>query len=243
MISYSGCIIGEAQDNFGISLAGLGDMNGDGNADFVVGAHHANPGGENSGRASVFSGIDGTELWSLPGPAAYDEFGISVANVGDLNDDGFDDVAVGAHLHDYSGENAGAVFIYLLGDADGDGYNYPCDNCPQVTNFVQEDSDADGVGDSCDNCQSMFNPDQADADGDGIGDVCDYVCGDADGNTVVNITDAVALIQYIFNGGPAPEPLLAGDANCDLATNITDAVYLINYIFNSGPVPCAACAK
>ena len=38
-------------------------------------------------------------------------------------------------------------------------------------------------------------------------------CGDADGNEIVNITDAVALIQYIFNEGPAPEPLLAGDAD------------------------------
>lgn len=68
-----------------------------------------------------------------------------------------------------------------------------------------------------------------------------YLCGDADGNGVANITDAVHIISYIFAGGPPPSPLEAGDANCDGLSNITDAVYLIQYIFNSGPAPCAAC--
>jgi hypothetical protein len=68
-----------------------------------------------------------------------------------------------------------------------------------------------------------------------------YVCGDANGDAAVNISDAVSLIAYIFAGGPAPSPLLAGDANCDSAVNISDAVYLIAYIFAGGPAPCAAC--
>jgi len=63
-------------------------------------------------------------------------------------------------------------------------------------------------------------------------------CGDADGDKVVNIGDAVYLINYIFKGGPAPEPLGSGDANCDTIVNIGDAVYLINYIFKGGPEPC-----
>jgi hypothetical protein len=66
-----------------------------------------------------------------------------------------------------------------------------------------------------------------------------YVPGDADGNGVVNISDAVFLINYIFGGGPAPEPLAAGDADCNGVVNITDAVYLIEYIFGGGPPPCA----
>ncbi len=64
-----------------------------------------------------------------------------------------------------------------------------------------------------------------------------YVTGDANGDSVVNITDAVYLIQYIFAGGPEPVPLVSGDANCDGTVNITDAVYLINYIFGGGPPP------
>jgi hypothetical protein len=65
-----------------------------------------------------------------------------------------------------------------------------------------------------------------------------YVKGDANGDGAVDISDAVYLIQYIFAGGPAPNPLLAGDANCDGAVDISDAVYLIQYIFAGGPAPC-----
>jgi hypothetical protein len=67
------------------------------------------------------------------------------------------------------------------------------------------------------------------------------LCGDADGSESVDISDAVYLINYIFGGGPAPDPLLAGDANCDGAVDISDAVYLIAYIFSGGPEPCAGC--
>ena len=68
-----------------------------------------------------------------------------------------------------------------------------------------------------------------------------YVCGDADGSGSVTISDAVFLINYIFSGGPAPDPLLSGDADCSSNVNISDAVYLINYIFGGGTAPCAAC--
>jgi hypothetical protein len=68
-----------------------------------------------------------------------------------------------------------------------------------------------------------------------------FICGDANGDATVNISDAVSLIAYIFSGGPAPSPLLAGDANCDSTVNISDAVYLIAYIFSGGTAPCAVC--
>ena len=65
-----------------------------------------------------------------------------------------------------------------------------------------------------------------------------YLSGDADNSGVVNISDAVFLINYVFNGGPAPNPLAAGDADCSGTVTISDAVYLINYIFSGGPAPC-----
>ncbi len=68
-----------------------------------------------------------------------------------------------------------------------------------------------------------------------------YICGDANGDEAVNIGDAVFLINYIFKGGPAPDPLCAGDADGDDAVNIGDAVYLINYIFKGGPAPVVDC--
>jgi len=62
-------------------------------------------------------------------------------------------------------------------------------------------------------------------------------CGDANHDGSINISDAVYLIQYIFAGGPAPNPLCQGDANGDGSVNISDAVYLIQYIFAGGPAP------
>ncbi|MFH2057099.1 MAG: dockerin type I repeat-containing protein [bacterium] len=66
-------------------------------------------------------------------------------------------------------------------------------------------------------------------------------CGDANGDGIPNITDAVFLIAYIFSDGPEPDPYEAGDADCDTIVNISDAVYLVQYIFNSGPAPCENC--
>lgn len=65
-----------------------------------------------------------------------------------------------------------------------------------------------------------------------------YVCGDADSNENVNVSDAVYIITYVFKGGHAPDPLDAGDSNCDSSVNVSDAVHLINYIFKGGPEPC-----
>jgi hypothetical protein len=64
-----------------------------------------------------------------------------------------------------------------------------------------------------------------------------YVCGDANNDGGVDISDAVFLIQYIFAGGPAPNPLCLGDANGDGAVDISDCVYLIQYIFAGGSAP------
>ena len=68
----------------------------------------------------------------------------------------------------------------------------------------------------------------------------EYLRGDANGDGVINVTDVVYLINYLFliPPGPAPIPLEAGDVNCDGFVNVTDVVYLINYLFIGGPPPC-----
>lgn len=68
---------------------------------------------------------------------------------------------------------------------------------------------------------------------------CDWLIGDADGNGIWNISDAVYLIAYIFGGGsaPTPNPVGSGDADCNGMVNISDHVYLISHLFYSGPEP------
>jgi hypothetical protein len=66
----------------------------------------------------------------------------------------------------------------------------------------------------------------------------DAICGDANGDQAVNISDAVFIINYVFTGGFAPDPYSTGDCNCDTSVNVSDAVYIINYVFVGGNVPC-----
>ncbi len=69
-------------------------------------------------------------------------------------------------------------------------------------------------------------------------DICSScLCGDANGSGSINISDAVFIINYIFAGGAAPNPLCLGDANGTGSVNISDAVYIINFIFGGGPTP------
>ncbi|MFH1892711.1 MAG: right-handed parallel beta-helix repeat-containing protein [Candidatus Zixiibacteriota bacterium] len=67
------------------------------------------------------------------------------------------------------------------------------------------------------------------------------MCGDTDASEAVDIDDVVYLIDYIFSGGPAPEPVPAGDPDCSGEDDIDDVVFIINYIFAGGDEPCAAC--
>jgi len=67
--------------------------------------------------------------------------------------------------------------------------------------------------------------------------VTGYMIGDANGDRMIDITDIVYLMNYLFVGGPAPETLATGDANCDGVVDDADVVYLINYLFTGGPLP------
>jgi C1A family cysteine protease len=67
---------------------------------------------------------------------------------------------------------------------------------------------------------------------------CSYViCGDANRDGAINVADVVYLINYLFAGGPAPDPLWVGDCNCDETVSIADIVFLINYLFRGGSPP------
>jgi len=65
-----------------------------------------------------------------------------------------------------------------------------------------------------------------------------YICGDANGDDDVNVSDAVYIINYVFVGSESPDPLESSDCNCDGTCNISDAVWIINYVFVAGDEPC-----
>jgi hypothetical protein len=68
-----------------------------------------------------------------------------------------------------------------------------------------------------------------------------FLCGDTNGDGVINIADALYLIAYVMGAGQPPNPLSVGDCDCNATVNISDVVYLLNYVFAGGPAPCAAC--
>ena len=120
---------GSTGDNLGAAVAGVGDINQDGLADFMVGAPRHDGVGTDSGQVRVFSGADGSVIYTFDGLAAGDRFGHSVAGAGDVNQDGIPDLVVGAPFHDSGGPNSGRVQVFsgadgsLLYTFDGDSTN------------------------------------------------------------------------------------------------------------------------
>lgn len=64
-----------------------------------------------------------------------------------------------------------------------------------------------------------------------------YVTGDANGDGQVDVNDLIYLANYLFAGGPPPNPLLAGDENGDCTVDANDVTYLADYLFAGGPPP------
>jgi hypothetical protein len=110
-------------DAAGWPVSDVGDVDGDGLADIIVGAHLAGPNGPDSGRAYLVFGKADTQAvllvdvaaglggFVLDGEAEGDEAGRSVSGAGDVNGDGIPDVIVGTDGADPNGEDSGRAYV------------------------------------------------------------------------------------------------------------------------------------
>ncbi len=162
----------ENGDAFGVSVASLGDLDGDGVGDLAVGASQSTTGGGKARGAVwvLFLNTDGTvkshqKISDTEGGFTgtlndSDRFGRSVASLGDLDGDGVTDLAVGAWHDNDGGIYRGAVWVLFLdgvpaclGDITGDNQVDLEDLVILLSNYATpsgetyEDGDLDGDGD------------------------------------------------------------------------------------------------
>ncbi len=254
-------------DQFGTALDGVGDLDGDGRAEWTVGAPFDKNAGTDAGRAYLFRGNSSPPYpldRTIGGLASNAEFGSAVAGVGRVADDVAGAFAVGAPA--YAGLT-GAVLVYAsidtastsvwYQDADGDGFGNPSVYVPQAgqpPGYVADNTD-------CDDSNAAVNPSATeicngiDDDCDGtIDEFCACACDchadpasapACDG--VTNILDVVACINAAFRGfSPIPDPNAScpyetTDANCSGATDILDVVTIVNVAFRGANAATEFC--
>ncbi len=183
------------------TTAAIGDLDGDGSAEMLLGAPTSDgiqsADRSNSGEVVIVAWKDNnpgfpppalttvdlntsTKVSGIRGPQVNDTLGDSLI-AADFTGDRLIEVIAGAQggdgdPDDTQNRNAtGEVWIVSPGDPDADGIKGLADNCPRASNAGQEDTEipvGDGIGNACDNCPANYNPDQADFDSDGTGDVC-----------------------------------------------------------------------
>ncbi len=113
-----------SSDQAGYGLDGAADFNADGFDDIAIGAYYNDDGGTKAGAAYIVFGsgsptsssLTGTDL-QFTGEDDEDVAGWSVAFAGDVNDDGFDDLLVGAKWNDNGADEGGAASLVLGGSA------------------------------------------------------------------------------------------------------------------------------
>ncbi|MCI0330825.1 MAG: integrin alpha [candidate division Zixibacteria bacterium] len=236
-----------AGDLLGFSAASAGDVNGDGKADFIIGAPFMDVGLlSDAGTAYVYSGADGSLLYLKNGVAAGDYLGFSVASAGDVNGDGKADFIIGAPSAGAGGlSGAGSAYVHsgadgsLLGQingaAVGDSLGFSVASAGDVN--------GDGKADLIIGAPSTNPGGAAKAGSAFVYGLCAAVKGDMNGSGTLSGADIVLLINCTFNengtgtiGGDCN--LCYADVNCTGNLSGADIVSLIAATFNEAPFPC-----
>ena len=105
---------GSVGDSYGQVCDTVGDMDGDGFAEVLVGAWRDDPGGiSDAGTVFIYDGATGVEVSAIPGTGVGDHMGYGSSAAGDVNNDGFYDVCAAADEDDILGvgNNAGSATI------------------------------------------------------------------------------------------------------------------------------------
>ena len=200
-------------DNFGNSVASLGDLDDDGVIDLAVGAERDDDGGDSRGAVYIlFLNTDGTlkaeqKISDTEGGFTGtlddgDQYGRSVASLGDLDGDRVADLGVGADEDDDGGTARGAVWVLFL-NTDGTVKSHQKISDTEG-GFTGGLDDFDWFGNSL----AMLG----DLDGDGVGDLVVAADGDDDGGG-----DRGAIWVLFLDGFRH-----LGDLNCDGAFNGAD---------------------
>ncbi len=202
-------------DNFGVALAAIGDLDGDGISDIAVGTRGDDTGGNARGALYIqFLNANGTTKSRVkianntnggPTLADVDIFGAAVAPIGDLNGDGIVDLAVGAPGDDTLGYSGGAVHILLMNS------NGTVANRTKIANQTNGGPPLGNV----DFFGCSIAP-LGDFDGDGVSDLAVGACFDS---TADSSTGAVYLMLLNANGtAKSYVKLTSGDNGAPLIT-------------------------
>jgi len=141
-------------------LLALGDLDGDGCSDFCVGLEEESTRAQRGGALRMLSGKSGARLWEIQGTADDERMGRALANAGDLDGDGHDDLLVGVLGGEWHGrpgrvEQRSGRSGASLGAIEGERVTEPKETFPNAIEHhafgaavcMLGDLDADGTGD------------------------------------------------------------------------------------------------